>query len=274
MTQIDFNKLEHNYESSLTSKMIPTIWCSGCSLGTNLQSLVRGALSAGFDLDKEFVMVSGIGCTGRASGYVEADGFHTTHGRAIPFATGVKYGNPNLEVVVFSGDGDLFAIGGNHFIHAARRRVDMTVICTNNSTYGLTGGQASPTSFVDTTTPTTIEANDQPFNLVDLALGAGAAFVARYTSAHYKILPRIIKEALLVDGFAFIDLISGCPAIYGKRNGYPTGEYMTNNFLEASYEIEVKEDGSHLLPENTLVEFDRTKGYTKIPVGVYRRAQK
>ena len=272
--KIDFNKLSHNYEDSLTSKMIPTIWCSGCSLGTNLQSFVRGALSAGFDLDKELVFVSGIGCTGRSSGYIEADGWHTTHGRAIPFATGVKYANPNLEVVVFSGDGDLFAIGGNHFIHAARRRVDMTVICTNNSTYGLTGGQASPTSFVDTVTPTTIKQNDQPFNLVDLALGAGAAFVARYTSAHYKILPRIIKEALLTDGFAFIDLISGCPAIYGKRNGYPTGEYMVNNFLETSVEIEVKDDRSHLLAENTIVEFDRTKGYTRIPIGVFRRENK
>ncbi len=101
-------------------------------------------------------MISGIGCTGRASGYIEADGFHTTHGRAIPFATGVKLSNPNLEVVVFSGDGDLIAIGGNHFIHAARRKQNITVICNNNSTYGLTGGQASPTSFVDTKTPTTM----------------------------------------------------------------------------------------------------------------------
>lgn len=273
MTQeIDFSKLGHNYEKNLTSRMLPHIWCTGCSLGTNLQSLVRGAVDAGYDLDHELVMVSGIGCTGRASGYVEADGFHTTHGRAIAFATGVKYGNPDLKVVVFSGDGDLFSIGGNHFIHAARRKTDMTVICTNNSTYGLTGGQASPTSFEDTVTPTTIGRNYEPFNLVDLALGSGAAFVARYTSAHYKILPRIIKEALHTEGLAFIDLISGCPAIYGKRNGYPTGEYMVENFLEASVEIEPKEDGSHLLPKNTRMEFDRTKGYTKIPVGVFRRA--
>lgn len=272
--KIDFTKLGHNFEESLTSRMLPHIWCSGCSLGTNLQSLVRGAKEANFDLDTELVMISGIGCTGRASGYIEADGFHTTHGRAIAFATGVKYGNPDLEVVVFSGDGDLFSIGGNHFIHAARRRTDMTVICTNNSTYGLTGGQASPTSFIDTETPTTIDKNYEPFNLVDLALGAGAAFVARYTSAHYKILPRIIKEALLTDGFAFIDLVSGCPAIYGKRNGYPDGEYMVKNFLTASVEIEEQDDGSHLRPENTKMEFDKTIGYTHIPVGVFRRQLK
>jgi 2-oxoglutarate/2-oxoacid ferredoxin oxidoreductase subunit beta len=268
---IDFSKLGHNYEEYLTSRTLPHIWCSGCSLGTNLQAVLRGALSTGMNIDKEMVLVSGIGCTGRASGYVEFDGFHTTHGRAIPFATGVKTGNPNLEVIVFSGDGDLFAIGGGHFIHAARRKIDMTIICTNNSTYGLTGAQASPTSFEDTYTPTTVGKNDKPFNLVDLALGAGADFVARYTSAHFKILPRIIKDAIETDGFAFIDLVSGCPAIYGKRNGYPTGEYMVKNFLEASVEIKPDKEGSYLLPENTVMEFDKTKGYTKIPVGVFRR---
>ncbi|MHA2171380.1 MAG: thiamine pyrophosphate-dependent enzyme [Candidatus Kariarchaeaceae archaeon] len=272
MTKIDFFKLQHNYESSLTSRVIPTIWCSGCSLGTNLQSIIRGIISAKLDLDREVVMISGIGCTGRASGYIEADGFHTTHGRAIPFATGVKLSNPDLEVIVFSGDGDLMAIGGNHFIHAARRKQNITVICNNNSTYGLTGGQASPTSFVDTQTPTTITKNDEPFNLVDLALGSGSAFVARYTSSHYKILPRIIREAIQTPGFSFIDLVSGCPAIYGKRNGYPTGEYMVQNFKDASVEIEHKNDGSHLLRENTEILFEKGKGYTRIPIGIFRKA--
>ncbi|MDH5402634.1 MAG: thiamine pyrophosphate-dependent enzyme [Candidatus Heimdallarchaeota archaeon] len=274
MVTIKFDLLGHNNEVDLTSRMLPHIWCSGCSLGTNVQSFIRGAISAGLNLDREVVMVSGIGCTGRASGYIEADGFHTTHGRAIAFATGVKLGNPNLEVVVFSGDGDLFAIGGNHFIHAARRKEDLTVICTNNSTYGLTGGQASPTTFENTYTPTTIEKNDKPFDLVNLALGAGAAFVARYTSAHYKILPRIIKEALQTKGMAFIDLISGCPAIYGKKNGYPTGEIMVQNFLESSVDIVPDDEGTYLLPENTAVHFDQGKGYTKIPVGIFRRGEK
>ena len=267
---IDFSKLKHNYEKDLTSEMIPTIWCSGCSLGSNLLSIIRGANLAGYDFDHEMVLVSGIGCTGRASGYVNADGFHTTHGRAIPFATGVKLGNPGLEVIVFSGDGDLFSIGGNHFIHAARKAIDMTVICNDNATYGLTGGQASPTSFIDTKTPTTIGHNTRPFDLVNLALGAGAAFVARYTTAHYNILPKVIAEAMRVDGFAFIDLVSGCPALYGRRNGYPTGEYMIHNFIEASIEMDTS-DPKNLLPEQTAIKFDRTKGYTKIPVGVFRR---
>ena len=269
MVQIEFAKLHHNLELSLTSKMIPTIWCSGCSLGSNLQSIIRGAKRAGYDFDHDLVMISGIGCTGRASGYVNIDGFHTTHGRAIPFATGVKRGNPDLEVMVFSGDGDLFAIGGNHFIHAARRKLDITVICDNNATYGLTGGQASPTSFVNTVTPTTIDHNDQPFNLVDLALGAGASFVARYTTAHYNILPKVIERALKTPGFAFVDIISGCPAIYGKRNGYPTGVKMIEEFLEASVEVDTS-DPVNLLAKNTAVEFDRKVGYTRIPVGIFR----
>ena len=179
--------------------------------------------------------------------------------------------NPALEVLVFSGYGELFSNGCHQFIHAARRGTDPTVICNNNSKYCLTGGQASPTSFVNTSTPTTVgDHNDRPFNLVDLALGSGAAYVARYTTAHYNLLPRIVGEALKTDGFAFIDLVSGCPAIYGKRNGYPTGEYMVENFLEASVTIDTS-DPSYLLPENTTMEFDPSVGYTKIPVGVFRR---
>ena len=273
MPIIDFSKLKHNFEKDLTSAMIPTIWCTGCSLGANLQAIIRGANLAGYDFDHEMVLVSGIGCTGRASGYVNADGFHTTHGRAIPFATGVKIGNPGLEVIVFSGDGDLFSIGGNHFIHAARKCIDMTVICNNNSTYGLTGGQASPTSFIDTKTPTTIGQNSRPFDLVNLALGAGAAYVARYTTAQNTSLPKVIAEAMRVDGFAFIDLVSGCPALYGRRNGYPTGEYMIQNFREASVVVDTS-DPANLLPEQTAIEFDRTKGYTRIPIGVFRRPER
>ncbi len=278
--KIDFTKIHHNHEDLLTSRMLPHIWCPGCSLGTNVQALIRGLDMAGLNLDKEVVMISGIGCTGRASGYVEADGFHTTHGRAIPFALGVKLGNPGLHVIVFSGDGDLFAIGGNHFIHAARRKANITVICVNNGTYGLTGGQTSPTTFPNTVTPTTVPSDvvvEQPFNLVDLALGAGAAYVARYTSAHYTILPRIIKEAIRVNeegyGLAFIDLISGCPALYGKRNGYDAVK-MVKNFKEASVEIKPKPDGSHLLRKNTEVLFEKDKGYVRIPVGVFRRPKK
>ena len=269
--RIDLTKIHNPEEAELTSSMFPTIWCSGCSIGTNLHSIIRGIKKAGIDFDRELVFVSGIGCTGRASGYVQADGFHTTHGRAIPFATGVKFSNPDLNVVVFSGDGDLFSIGGNHFIHAARRNLDLTVICNNNGTYGLTGGQASATSFLGSRTTTYQKVTEKPFNLVDLAMGAGATYVARYTSAHYNKIPQIVKEAIEHPGFSFIDLVSGCPAIYGKRNGYPTGEIMVQNFREASVEIKPEPDGSHLKYENTEIHFEPGKGYTRIPVGVFIR---
>lgn len=229
---------------------------------------------AGLDLDEDVVFVTGIGCTGRASMYIEADGFHTTHGRAIPFAMGVKMANPDLNVIVFSGDGDLFAIGGNHFIHAARRNLDITVICDNNSVYGLTGGQASPTSFEESRTPTTINKNDPPFNLVDLALGAGASYVARYTAIDFNVIPRAVKEAIETPGFSFIDLVSGCPALYGKRNGFPTGPDVIKQFKKARVQVEPKPDGSHLLPENTKIIFKPGEGYVRIPIGVFRRRTK
>ena len=129
---------DHPLEDLIRSDRIPHIWCPGCGIGTAFSSCLSAMKASGRDLEK-MTMVSGIGCSGRAAGYVKLDSFHTTHGRAIPFATGLKLGNPDLDVVVFSGDGDLFAIGGNHFIHAARRNMDLTVICLNNLNYGMTG---------------------------------------------------------------------------------------------------------------------------------------
>src|SRR4030042_4445348 len=135
----------HPLDELLRTDRLPHIWCPGCGLGTILGATLRAINKSGLDLDKT-IMVSGIGCTGRAAGYVKLDSFHVTHGRALPFATGLKFANPDLKVVVFSGDGDLAAIGGNHLIHAARRNVDMTVICVNNFNYGMTGGQMGPTT--------------------------------------------------------------------------------------------------------------------------------
>ncbi len=130
---------ENPVERYLRTDRIPHIWCPGCGIGTTVNCFARAIDECGLDLDS-LAIVSGIGCTGRVAGYAKLDSFHTTHGRAIPFATGLKLANPKLKVVVYSGDGDLTAIGGNHFIHAARRNVDMTVICVNNLTYGMTGG--------------------------------------------------------------------------------------------------------------------------------------
>jgi len=165
------------------------------------------------------VVVSGIGCMGRIAGYLNMDSFHTTHGRPIAVATGIKLANPELQVAVISGDGDLFAIGGNHFIHAARRNIDMLVICSNNFNYGMTGGQVGPTTPLEAFTTTTPYGNiEHPFNLVHLAAASGAVYVARWTALHVRRLTESIKKALQKKGFKFIEVISPCPTLYGRYN--------------------------------------------------------
>ena len=208
----------HPLDDLLRIDRIPHIWCPGCGIGTAFSSCLIAMRESGIDLEKT-VMVSGIGCSGRGAGYVNLDSYHTTHGRAIPFATGMKLANPELNVVVFSGDGDLFAIGGNHFIHAARRNVDLTVVCVNNFTYGMTGGQVAATTPLTAKTTTTPVGNpDTPFNLPLLAYASGATYVARWTILHTRDLTESIEEALLNRGFSFIEVLSPCPVNYGRRN--------------------------------------------------------
>ncbi len=210
--------VRHPLEKYLRTDRLPHIWCSGCGLGIALSSFLYALEELGIDPDSVAV-VSGIGCAGRFAGYVRLDSYHTTHGRAIPFATGLKLAKPELNVVVFSGDGDLFAIGGNHFIHAARRNIDITVLCVNNFNYGMTGGQVGPTTPVDGRTTTTPYGNfEHPFNLVYLAASAGATYVARWTTLHARRLKESIKEALRHPGFNFIEIISPCPTNFGRRN--------------------------------------------------------
>lgn len=211
-------QVRHPLDDLLRIDRIPHIWCPGCGIGTAFSSCLIAMRESGIDLEKT-VMVSGIGCSGRGAGYVNLDSYHTTHGRAIPFATGMKLANPELNVVVFSGDGDLFAIGGNHFIHAARRNVDLTVICVNNFTYGMTGGQVAATTPLKAKTTTTPVGNpDTPFNLPLLAYASGATYVARWTILHTRDLTESIEEALLNRGFSFIEVLSPCPVNYGRRN--------------------------------------------------------
>jgi 2-oxoglutarate ferredoxin oxidoreductase subunit beta len=213
----------HPMDRLLRQDRLPHIWCSGCGLGTALNCFLGALIRSGLDPDKVAV-VSGIGCSGRAAGYVAMDSFHTTHGRAIPFATGLKLANPALKVVVFSGDGDLIAIGGNHFIHAARRNMDLTVICVNNFIYGMTGGQLAPTTPTGARTSTSPAGNhDHPFNLAYLAAASGASYVARWTTLHVRRLERAFTEALLKPGFSFVEVISPCPTLYGRLNKQKTG---------------------------------------------------
>ncbi len=213
----------HPLEEYLRVDRLPHIWCPGCGLGVILSAFLRGLLKSGLTLDKVAV-VSGIGCTGRAAGYIKLDSFHTTHGRAIPFATGLKLANPELSVVVFSGDGDLAAIGGNHLIHAARRNIDLTVLCVNNFTYGMTGGQFGPTTPSTARSSTSRTGNiENPFNLPALASAGGATYVSRWTTAQVRQMERSITEALLKRGFSFVEVISPCPTYFGRMNRQPTG---------------------------------------------------
>ncbi|HQM38413.1 MAG: 2-oxoacid:ferredoxin oxidoreductase subunit beta [Candidatus Bipolaricaulis sp.] len=208
----------HPMEKYLRTDRIPHIWCSGCGLGTVLGNFLYALDELGWDPD-EVAVVSGIGCTGRIAGYLKLDAYHTTHGRAIPFATGLKLANPKLHVAVISGDGDLFAIGGNHLIHAARRNLDLTVVCVNNFNYGMTGGQCGPTTPLDGKTTTTPFGNfEHPFNLVHLAASAGASYVARWTTLDGRRLQKGLVEAMAHEGFTFVEVISPCPTNYGRRN--------------------------------------------------------
>lgn len=210
--------LSHPIDDLLRTDRIPHIWCPGCGIGTAFAACLAAMKASQIDLQKT-VMVSGIGCSGRGAGYVKLDSYHTTHGRAIPFATGMKLANPELNVIVFSGDGDLFAIGGNHFIHAARRNVDITVVCVNNFNYGMTGGQvAATTPHLAKTTTTPVGNSETPFNLPLLAYASGATYVARWTILHARDLMGSIEDALANRGFSFVEVLSPCPVNYGRRN--------------------------------------------------------
>jgi 2-oxoglutarate ferredoxin oxidoreductase subunit beta len=205
-------------EPFLRMDRIPHIWCPGCGIGTTVNCFTRALLDSKVDMEN-LVVVSGIGCTGRVAGYVNVDSFHTTHGRAIPFATGLKLANPKLNVVVYSGDGDLSAIGGNHLIHAARRNMDLKVFCVNNLIYGMTGGQTAPTTPSQVITSTNPYGTYDPnFNLPHLLDAAGAVYVARWTVFHVKQLAKAMAEAFDKKGFSFVEIISPCPTLYQRRN--------------------------------------------------------
>lgn len=209
---------ENPYLKYLRRERLPHIFCAGCGNGIVLNTFFKGMEMAGLDFEN-IAMVSGIGCSSRIPGYVKCDSLHTTHGRPISFATGLKLGNPSLDVVVFTGDGDAAAIGGNHLIHGARRNVDLTVICINNSIYGMTGGQISPTSpegSFGTTAP--YGALEEPFDLAELVKAAGASYVARWTTAHPLQLANSIKKGLKNRGFSFIEAVAQCPTYFGRKN--------------------------------------------------------
>ena len=212
----EITKLIHKYLRH--DKKFPHVWCPGCGIGIMLGALIRAIDRIGYEKD-EIVLVSGIGCSGRLPVYVDFNTLHTTHGRALVFATGVKLAKPSLRVIVIMGDGDAVAIGGNHFIHAARRNIDLTAIILNNSVYGMTGGQHSPTTPYGMRSTTTVYSNiEQDFKISELAVTAGAVFVGRGTVYHAKLLDSLMEMAILKKGFSVVEVIAHCHTQYGRQN--------------------------------------------------------
>lgn len=220
---------------------LPHIWCPGCGHGTIMRAVVKAIDELGLDKD-EVCIVSGIGCSSRAPGYMDFNTLHTTHGRALAFATGVKLANPNLKVIVVTGDGDASAIGGNHLIHAARRNIDITTIVFNNNIYGMTGGQYSPTTPTGELGTTAPYGNiDKNFDLCKLAKGAGATYTARSTAYHTNILISQVKNAIQNKGFSFVEALSQCPTYYGRKNKKGQAFDMMNFFKDNSVNIKKAE---------------------------------
>ena len=216
----------------IRQRFFPHMWCPGCGHGTVLNSLLRSVESLGMSKN-EIVMVSGIGCSARISGYVDFHSLHTLHGRALAFATGVKLAKPELNVIVPMGDGDALAIGGNHFIHAARRNIDITALVLNNRIYGMTGGQFSPLSGLGTMATTSPYTSiDREFDVVQMAQAAGATFVARSTTYHAKQCTDLIKQAILHEGFSVVEILSQCPTHYGRKNKKGDAVEMIKGYKE------------------------------------------
>ena len=238
----------HPKDELLRQDRIPHIWCPGCGIGSAVSACITALQKTGLPYDR-FAVVSGIGCTGRVAGYLKLDSFHTTHGRAVPFATGLKLAKPELNVFVFSGEGDLFSIGGNHFIHAARRNMDLAVICVNNMNYGMTGGQASANTPLGARTTTSPRGNtEEPLNLPSLAAACGAVYVARWLSLDVRRLAQAFEEALLKPGFAFVEVMAPCPTAFGRRNKLGDSREMIRLYNQNS----VIKNGVH--PDETVIE--------------------
>lgn len=261
-----------DYEEYFRTNRLPHIWCPGCGNGIVMKALAKAIAKLDLDQDKT-VIVSGIGCSSRASGYMDFDTLHTAHGRAIPFATGVKLAKPELNVIVLTGDGDCTAIGGNHFIHGARRNVDLTVILFNNSIYGMTGGQASPlTPFAKKATTAPYGTVDRPFDACDLAKAAGATYVARGTAFNANPLVDVIAGAIQNPGFSLVEAITQCPISYGRRNKLGDAPDMLKWMSEravnvAAYEKLTEEQRGEKFPIGVLykTEFpEYTTEYAKV----------
>jgi 2-oxoglutarate ferredoxin oxidoreductase subunit beta len=244
--------MSFDYDQFIRGGKLPHIWCPGCTYGIVFKSLLRAVDSLKIAKD-DIALVSGIGCASRLPGYVDWNTLHTTHGRALPFATGLKMARPDKRVLVVSGDGDATAIGGNHFIHACRRNIDITVIVLNNFIYGMTGGQHSPTTPIGHLATTMPFGNVDPiFNIPELAKGAGATWVGRGTAYHVPALDKLIIGAIEHKGLSVLEIINACPTTHGRRNKFRTPTDMLLWMKETALPLSAFEK---LPPEKTAGKF-------------------
>ena len=219
------------------TKKFPNVWCSGCGIGIVMGALIRAIDRIGLEKD-DVALVSGIGCTGRMPVYMDFNTIHTTHGRALAFATGLKIAKPAMKVITIMGDGDALAIGGNHFIHAARRNIGITAIVVNNAIYGMTGGQYSPTTPINGRASTAPYGNiEPPMPVCELAIAAGATYVARSTVYHAVELDRFIEQAIRKNGFSLVEAVSYCHTTYGRMNKLGTPVDMMRQLKEGSVSL-------------------------------------
>jgi 2-oxoglutarate ferredoxin oxidoreductase subunit beta len=252
VTELIHNYLRHN-------KKFPHVYCAGCGHGIVLGSLIRSVHNLGYSKD-DVVLVAGIGCSGRMAVYVDFNTVHTTHGRALTFATGIKMANPSLKVIVVMGDGDAMSIGGNHLIHAARRNIGLTALVLNNNIYGMTGGQYSPTS-----PPGTISATspfgllERSFDIVDMAMASGANYVARGTVMQVNMLDGLIAEALENPGFNLVEILSPCHTQYGRKNKFKTVVDMYEWYKKNTVKLD------------RYVKMSATEQAGLTPIGVFRK---
>jgi len=243
-------------------KKFPTVWCAGCGAGIVQTSLLTAIHDLGIPRDR-VVFVSGIGCTGRMPTYVDFNTIHVTHGRAIPCATGLKIANPDFVIIAAMGDGDAAAIGGNHLIHASRRNIDINAIIVNNSIYGMTGGQYSPTTplgaFASTAPYGCLE---PPFDICKLSIGAGGTFVARTTVYHFAMMTRILKKAMEHKGFSAVEVVSDCPTSFGRRNKMGTAVKMMQYYKENAVRLKKWE------------EMSQEERNGKFPIGIFEESRR
>src|SRR5512139_996286 len=268
--QADWFERSETLQKLRKNKKFPTIWCSGCGIGVVMGALIRAIDHLGLKND-DVALVAGIGCSARMPVYMDFNTMHTAHGRALAFATGLKIARPDMKVIAVMGDGDALAIGGNHFIHAARRNIGITALVVNNSIYGMTGGQYSPTTPLEMRATTAPYGNiEPPFPICELAIAAGASYVARSTVYHALELDKFLADAISNDGFSLVEAVSYCHTTFGRINKLGTAADMMrdlkdNSISKTAYErLSEEERGSNTKVVRGVLHTKDRPEYTKV----------